>query len=302
MEKVDELDNALSGLKAWGPAEAIKTSGKWKPDQTVSNTLNPSAREAGFEIFNADCLDAERRIPDKSVTLGIFDPPFGLGEADFDKHYNRNSGNVLKGYVEAPRDYARWTRQWLTEARRVLRDDGSMYVFSGYSNLRHVLNAADDLNLRTINHIVWKYNFGVYTTRKFVTSHYHVLYYAKSNRQPVFNTHCRFGPEERDGAGRSLLYKDLEDVFVVNREYAPRQQKNQNKLPEALVRKIIQYSSSAGDTVCDFFMGNFTTAYAAIKLGRRVVGYELNRNAYQYHMPLLKEMALGCDLEPRVAA
>lgn len=44
-------------------------------------------------------------------------------------------------------------------------------------------------------------------------------------------------------------------------------------------------------------MGNFTTAYTALKLGRRVCGYEINRSAYEYHMPQLQEIEFGCDLK-----
>ena len=77
----------------------------------------------------------------------------------------------------------------------------------------------------------------------------------------------------------------------------PDQIKNVNKLPEGLIQKLILYSSNPGDIVCDFFMGNFTTAYAAIKLGRYPIGFELNKNAFQHHEPLLSNIKFGCDLE-----
>ena len=46
---------------------------------------------------------------------------------------------------------------------------------------------------------------------------------------------------------------------------------------------MIEYSSNAGDVVCDFFMGNFTTAYCSVKLDRDVVGFEMNKESYDYH-------------------
>jgi site-specific DNA-methyltransferase (adenine-specific) len=172
-----------------------------------------------------------------------------------------------------------------------------MYVVMGHSNLRALLNAAHTLDLHEINHLIWKYNFGVNTTKKYVTSHYHILYYSKNKAvKPTFNTYCRFGAQEKDNSNRSLVYQDLEDVFLIQREYAPNQIKNQNKLPEQLIRKLVMYSSNEGDTICDFFMGNFTTAYAAIKLGRNVTGYEINKNAYDYHMSELGKIDFGSDL------
>lgn len=251
-----------------------------------------------IRIYSEDCIDKEKKIKDGSVDLGIFDPPFGIGETGFNKHYKRDSSNVIQGYKEAPDDYEQWTHLWLAEAKRVLKENGSMYVIMGHSKLRHVLNAAHNLGLHEINHIIWKYNFGVNTKKKFVTSHYHVLYYSKSSKStPTFNLNCRFGSQEKDSKGGSLLYQDLEDVFAINRDYAPNQKKNQNKLPEELIRKIIMYSSNEGDMVCDFFMGNFTTAYIATRLGRSVCGYEMNKKSYDYHIDKLKEIKLGSDLK-----
>jgi site-specific DNA-methyltransferase (adenine-specific) len=170
-----------------------------------------------IQIYNANCIDPNKRIADESVDLGIFDPPFGIGEAAFDKHYNREDGLVIGGYQEAPKDYDVFTLKWMTEAVRVLKPNGSMYIIIGHSSLRHVLNAAYELGLAEVNHIIWKYNFGVATKKKFVTSHYHILYLANPEGGRTFNTNCRFGSQERDKYGGSLLYDDLEDVFVINK-------------------------------------------------------------------------------------
>lgn len=255
-----------------------------------------------IEIFNGDCIGPSDRLPDASVHLGIHDPPFGIHEASFNKHYKRDASNVIPGYQEAPEDYGTWTRAWLAEATRVLVPDGSLYVVIGHSALRDVVNAAAHLGLHEINHIIWKYPFGVSTRLKYVTSHYHILYYCKSAvATPTFNLTCRHGTQERAPDGGSLLYRDIEDVFVIPRDNLRGETKNQNKLPDALIMKLIQYSSDPGDMVCDFFMGNFTSAYAARKLGRRVCGYEINPNAYDHHMPRVSE-AQEIELPPVIDA
>ena len=76
----------------------------------------------------------------------------------------------------------------------------------------------------------------------------------------------------------------MEDVFAINKQNMPGAVKNNNKLPDELVSKMIEYSSNPGDVVCDFFMGNFTTAYCSTKLNRNVVGFEMNKEAYDYHI------------------
>lgn len=248
-----------------------------------------------IELYNEDCIIGSEKIPDESIDLGIYDPPFGIEEITFDKHYKRNSEFVLDGYQEAPEEYDAWTLKWLAQAKRILKPEGSMYIFMGHTNLIHVLNAANKLNLNEINHIIWKYTFGLFTTKKFITSHYHVLFYSKSDKYK-FNTYCRFGSQEKDENGKSLLNRDLEDVFLFNKNYAPNQIKNQNKLPADLIKKLILYSSDQDDVVCDFFMGNFTTAYAALSLGRKVVGFETNKNAFDYHIDKIKDISFGHDL------
>jgi site-specific DNA-methyltransferase (adenine-specific) len=236
-------------------------------------------------LIRGDCIEgAKDHLADDSVDLIICDPPFGIGEGKFGRQYSRRSAKILPGYAEAPPDYGAWTLRWLEQARRVLKPNGSMYVFSGHTRLIDILNAAAALELNLINQIIWQYQFGVATKRKFVTSHYNILYYSKSPKaRPTFNLDCRFDQNARDERGRSLRYADMEDVWRVRREYQPGKVRNINKLPEALIEKIIAYSSNEGEAVCDFFLGNFATAVVATRMRRRIVGFEINPIAYAHH-------------------
>jgi site-specific DNA-methyltransferase (adenine-specific) len=249
-----------------------------------------------YNIYNADCKEALKYLEPESVDLMICDPPFGINEASFDKHYKRKKDKVLDGYIEAPKDYYKFSCDWIAEAKTVLKRTGSLYIISGWSNLNDILNAVKAHGLYTQNHIIWKYNFGVHTKKKFVTSHYHILYLLKDEHvEHTFNQYCRFGPDERDGG--SLNYQDMEDVWVINKEFAQGKNKNTNKLPDALVNKMIMYSSNEKDVVCDFFQGNFTTAMCAAKLGRIPTGFELNKVAYDRGMNLLEKTDFGSNLQ-----
>lgn len=251
-----------------------------------------------YNIYQRDCISGSKKLfESNSVDLMVCDPPFGINEAGFGKHYKRSTDNVVNGYVEAPNDYYGFTYEWLKEAKRILKDNGALYLISGWSNLRDVLNALHDTEFTIINHIIWKFNFGVYTKNKFVTSHYHIIYAMKnSNMKCNFNKFCRFGPSEKDSNSKSLNYIDTQDVWEINKEYHSNKKKNKNKLPDELIRKIILYSSNENDIVCDFFMGNFTTAYVAIQLGRIPVGFELNKNIYDCHIKELNSLVFGSEL------
>jgi site-specific DNA-methyltransferase (adenine-specific) len=251
----------------------------------------PDGKSKWFQIYARECVaGAKKYIKDGSVDLFITDPPFGIEGDRLYRHYHRSEKYVLDGYVEiARKDYARFSLDWIQQVERILRPGGSMYILSGYTNLGDILDALRATRLKPVNHLIWKYNFGVYTTRKYVSSHYHILYYVKPGGKVTFNTYARFGPRERDKQGHSLNYADREDVWLINREYKPGVIKNRNELPVELLIKLIQYSSRQGDLIADFFLGGFSTARVALGLKRRSIGFEINPQSVNHH---LKELHL----------
>ncbi|MCD6412757.1 MAG: site-specific DNA-methyltransferase [Elusimicrobia bacterium] len=252
-----------------------------------------------YKLYNEDCIQGARKhLKDNSIDLIITDPPYGIKGDKLHKHYNRAEEYVLQGYIEVPQEeYAQFSYRWIKEAERVLKPGGSIYIVSGYTNLIDILNALRQTRLKEINHIIWKYNFGVYTKTKFVSSHYHILYYRKPGGHYTFNTFCRYSADERDETGISSNYRDREDVWIINREYKPGQIKNKNELPKELLMKMILYSSNAGDLICDFFLGGFSTAKVAIGLNRNVCGFEKSKDAYTYQIKEMKKIKPGGLLE-----
>ncbi|MCL2712491.1 MAG: site-specific DNA-methyltransferase [Methanomassiliicoccaceae archaeon] len=236
-----------------------------------------------IRLFNEDCISGSKKhIEDNSIDLIISDPPYGIDGNKLDKHYNRNESFVIDGYVEvSASEYKKFSLKWIKEASRILRPGGSVYIISGYTNLHHVLNALHSTDLTEVNHMIWKYNFGVHTTKKYISSHYHILFWQKPKGTPTFNTYCRYGDSELGEDSSSLNYKDREDVFIINREYKPGETKNKNELPYNLLKKLILYSSNCGDTVCDMFLGGFSTAIVAKGLNRIPVGFEISPSAFR---------------------
>ena len=252
-----------------------------------------------FEFFNKDCISGAREhLEDNSIDLIVTDPPYGIDGDKLDKHYNRNETFVIDGYVEVPKEqYADFSSQWIKEAQRVLKPGGSIYIVSGYTNLIDILNALRETDLIEVNHIIWKFNFGVYTKRKYISSHYHILYYRKGKAKHTFNTFSRFADNEKTENGGSSNYKDREDVWLINREYKPGKIKNKNELPTKLLTKIIQYSSNEGDLICDFFLGSFSTAKVAKGLKRKAVGFEISKKAFDFQLKQLEKLEEGFLIE-----
>lgn len=253
----------------------------------------------GGIFYNEDCIAGARaHLSDNSVDLIITDPPYGIRGDTLHRHYNRDERCIIPGYIEIPQEeYADFSVRWIQEAERVLRPGGSLYVLSGYTNLYFILHALRQTSLVEINHIIWKYSFGVFTHRKYVSSHYHILYYEKPGGRRMFNAESRYGFTERADGGRSSNTQDREDVWPINRKYKPGQQKNKNELPIALLVKMLQYSSNEGDLVCDFFLGGFSTAQAAIGLNRRIVGFEISPEMFYVKVRELEGLEPGYLLE-----
>jgi site-specific DNA-methyltransferase (adenine-specific) len=270
----------------------------------VQPAADPRIVRIGASFFvNADCVaGAAEHLADESVDLIVTDPPYGIEGDRLHRHYHRDESFVAGDYVDVPvKEYNAFSHRWIREAERVLRPGGSLYIVSGYTNLYDVLDALRATRLREINHLIWKYNFGVYTAAKYVSSHYHILYYAKPGGRRTFNLQARHRTDETLADGGSANYRDREDVWTINRAYKPGRAKNKNELPEALLEKMLAYSSNAGDLVCDFFLGGGSTAAVAIGMNRRVVGFEVSAETFARHIPRLRAVVPASRLTPVVA-
>ena len=241
-----------------------------------------------YQVYNQSCVEGMRKhVADDSIDLIFTDPPYGIKGDELDVHYHRDESKVVPGYVDIPlTEYAKFSLDWISECERVLRPGGSMYIVSGYTNLHHILNALHATGLEEINHIIAKYSFGVSTKNKFVSSHYHVLFWQKPDRgrqKRTFNSNYKY-TDQKDS------YHDRLSVQDMPRDYKPGQVKNKNQLSEDFIEKFVMYSSNRGDTVLDCFGGGLTTGRTALRWGRKFVGFELNTHAYAAFLPTLAEV------------
>ena len=222
-------------------------------------------------------------IPDNKIDLVITDPPFAINFKSKKANYNRNASRVLSGYNEIEsKNYYNFTYNWMSQINRILKKSGSMYVFSGWNNLKDILTALDENGFITINHIIWKYQFGVVTSKKFVTSHYHCLYVCKNNNERKFFPYSRFDKNAKTSDGKSLHYNDKEDVWNIKREYWTGDEKTPTKLPAEIIKKILEYSSEEKDVVFDPFLGSGQVAVVSKMLKRKYLGFEIVKEYYNF--------------------
>lgn len=246
-------------------------------------------------LLFGDCITGMREhIADNSIDLIFTDPPYGIDGGNLDVHYHRDESFVVPGYIDVPKaEYATFSQNWINEAVRVLRPGGSMYIVSGYSNLVDILNALHKAPMIEVNHLIAQYPFGVNASKKWVSSHYHVLYWVKPPKTKVtFRSDCRF-VDSKDS------YHDRLSVQQLPRDYKPGQIKNKNQLSETFIEKFVQYSSKVGDKVLDPFLGGFTTARVAKRYGRIPYGFEANIEAYNAFRSTVDETETIDEPEPQ---
>jgi modification methylase len=140
------------------------------------------------QIIVGDCIEALRALPAKSVDLVFADPPYNL-QLGGDLHRPDNSK------VDACDDdwdrfdsfeaYDRFTRAWLAECRRVLKDDGALWVIGSYHNIFRVGVAVQDLGFWVLNDVVWRKSNPMpnFKGTRFANAHETLIWASKSKDQ-----------------------------------------------------------------------------------------------------------------------
>nr|MDO8118277.1 site-specific DNA-methyltransferase [Candidatus Sigynarchaeota archaeon] len=227
-----------------------------------------------FEIVIGDVVkELEQAKYKEFFDLMIADPPFGL-KFDKSSHEYGATDYILYDDAYTEEEYENFTFKWLEACYKGLKTTGSLYLVSGWTRLREILNAAHGTKFHLINHVIWAFSWGVYARKRYVTSHYHVLFLTKHKSEFTFKP--QFVNPQTKRKGNPYEY----DVWFwpeYNRGNDPHRIKGHPcQLPLVLLEKIIKISSNEGDWIGDIFSGSGGTALAAKKLGRNVVSFEIN--------------------------
>ncbi len=238
------------------------------------------------KIYNQDCLEGLYQIESETVDLLLTDPPFGI---EFDKvgsQYNRKQKELGQFYNEICEDYYDFTLQWLQAAWKAMKPTANGFIFSGWNHLRDILNALTETDFRLINHLIWKYQFGVFTKKRFVTSHYHILYFTKlSAKEDNVRTFNRIS-DYSSSPGK--LY--FEDVWRIKRDYQKGGEKTPTRLPLAVTDKCVRMGSNEGDLVLEPFLGSGSVVLSCIKYNRRYLGFEISEPIFNIAKKRIEKM------------
>jgi modification methylase len=231
------------------------------------------------KILIGDCVEKMRTLPDRSVDLVFADPPYNLqlgGELHRPDQSKVDAVDEAWDRFDSFADYDAFTRAWLTECRRVLKDDGALWVIGSYHNIFRVGSTLQDLGYWILNDVVWRKSNPMpnFKGTRFANATETLIWAAKSRGQRRYT----FNYDAMKTANDDLQMRSdwllpicsgEERVKDANGEKAHPTQK-----PEALLHRVLLASTRPGDVVLDPFFGVGTTGAAAKRLGRSYIGIE----------------------------
>jgi site-specific DNA-methyltransferase (adenine-specific) len=256
-------------------------------------------------IVLADNLAVLAILPDDSIDLVYIDPPFNTGKrqtlrrlrtvrdevaGDRTGFAGRRYRTIRLGsasYVDVHDDYLDFLEPRLVEMRRVLRPSGSLYLHLDPREVHYAKVLCDAIFGRGcfLNEVIWAYDYGGRTKRRWPAKHDDILVYVKDTERYWFDAEAveriaymapgLVGPEK---AARGKLPTDTWWQTIVPPGGAERTRYPTQK-PVAVLRRVVSASCPPEGVVADFFAGSGTAGAAALELGRRFLLVDSNPEA-----------------------
>lgn len=239
-----------------------------------------------IEILQGDAIDLFGGLESNSVDLIVADPPYNLG-----KDYGNN--HDLKGFE----DYLNFSSKWLSQAYRVLKPTGTIYVFMGVRFISYLYEIMDiKLKMFFNSWICWYYTQGMGKKIGFSPRHDDILMFNKSQKF-TFNLDDVRVPQKYYRARNNMRGANPGDVWKFSHVHYcnPNRQKHPTQKPEGLIERMILASSNGGDMVLDPFSGSGTTLRVCQQLSRNCKGFELNPDFVQMTRERLSKPFMGFD-------
>jgi len=230
--------------------------------------MKPYYKNNNCALYQCDNLELLKILPNDYIDLIYCDILYNTGRKF--KNYDDNLGSTQEAIL--------WYESRLIEMKRVLKENGSIYIHCDY-RLVHYLKVKMDVifgEKNFINEIIWEYGLGGSGKKSFSKKHDSILFYSKSNHY-IFNIQYEPATSNKmKGLDKKMI--DVWRVPTINNMAKERIGYDTQK-PKDLLERIIKASSNKENVVADFFMGSGTTGEVAIELGRKFIGCDIGDSA-----------------------
>ena len=229
-------------------------------------------------IVDGDCIEVMNRLPEASVDLIFADPPYNLqlrGELHRPDNSMVDAVNDHWDQFASFAAYDRFTRDWLSAARRLLKPNGAIWVIGSYHNIFRVGAAMQDAGFWILNDVVWRKSNPMpnFRGKRFTNAHETMIWASKSEgAKYTFNYEALKALNEGIQMRSDWLLPICTGHERLKDEAGDKAHPTQK--PESLLHRILVGSTNPGDVVLDPFFGTGTTGAVARMLGRDFVGIE----------------------------
>ena len=270
----------------------LESSTKFQENKISKNAKRESIfLEDGFgldRIYNMDCLYLMRKIGGNSVDLIFADPPYNLSKSNFKMKFIKSGGsdlNTNKGIWDkfSDENYEIFTKNWLKEAFRILKENGSIWVAGTYHNIYTTGHIMQKIGFETLNEVLWHKSDATpnMSCTRFVADHENFIW-ARKGKKHTFN----YETMKNINGGKQMRSIWTKGKTTGGKRIHPTQK------PEWLLERIITANSNQKDIIFDPFMGSGTTAVVAQKLNRHFLGSEIDKDYYKKSLERFKNINL----------
>jgi len=261
-------------------------------------------RPGKIEIWKGDNLLIMQEMTAESVDLIYVDPPFNTGKKQartqiaavrdergdrtgFQGKRYRTVRIGTRAFDDSFDDYMDFLLPRIEEAHRLLKPSGSLFLHLDYREVHYAKVALDGIFGREcfINEIIWAYDYGARSKKKWPAKHDNILWYAKTPDDCCFNyeemdriPYMAPGLVGRDKAARGKTPTDTWWHTIVSPGSREKTGYPTQK-PRGILDRIVKVHSRPGELVMDFFAGSGTLGEAAALLGRDAVLIDINPEA-----------------------
>lgn len=218
-----------------------------------------------------------------NADLAIVDPPFGIEFSGTESNYNRDESSVVEGYVEwAVDEYTEKIDNLIESLHRNLAEDGQALILSGWNNSHIIHKQLLESEFTLEGKLYWSYNFAPYCQKRPAHNVYEIFWVVKDKNEWSYTNECSFDHCTEGEANLSHI--------DVKRDYHRDMPKYPTRLPEKLVKILIEHFSDENDRVFDPCAGSGMVGIAAAEMNRNATLGDLNREAMEVFEEISKMM------------
>ncbi len=251
----------------------------------------------GFRLLLGDSLKLLKEMPENSVDMIFADPPYNLSNGGFTcdagrmVSVNKGDWDKSKGFQD---DY-NFHYNWLSECKRVLKPNGTLWVSGTYHSIYQCGHALQALGYHILNDISWfKPNASPNLSCRFFAASHETLIWARKDKKGkhTFNYSLMKNGKWHEADQIKKPEKQMRSVWAINtpKPIEKKFGKHPTQKPEDLLKRIVLASTNKGDIILDPFTGSSTTGIAAHLYGRKFIGIDMEKKYLDLSVKRFEEL------------